>query len=1234
MSHALADPSNFPLHGSRLIEASAGTGKTYTIAALYVRLVLAHGDAETRFPEPLLTKQILVMTFTKAATEELSDRIRQRLADAARHFRDPDAHADDPFLSQLRQQSQAQQENLAVLARRLELAAQSMDEAAIKTIHGWCQSMLNEHAFASGSLFSQHVETDDEALRQQAAEDYFRRFIYPAEPELAQQLLETFGSPEKMLSLTYGELGNTADASDDDTPKQLLSAQQHAVDESAQLKAALAPIISEVISVAEQASGTAQKVKQLQKFADWCASEQPVPNVTPANWNTISLDAFTDWSEKKLGGMRPHWQPLTELEQQLQRIQQQQQQALMTVKRHAAQWVLQRFSQLQQQRAQMSHNDMLTRLRDALRGPQGKQLAETIRRQFPVALVDEFQDTDPIQYDILDRIYRVADPHPNTGIFLIGDPKQAIYSFRNADIYTYLTAREATLGRHYNLMVNYRSTETMVAAVNHLFATAEQYPRGAFLFKQGERNRLPFQAVAAHGRDTHLRANLDQTSATPAALNWSVVDEPFANKTEMFEQLAGHHANIIAKLLSDPNAGFYCTDGERKRGVSSEDIAVLVNNFTEADAIQSALHHRGIRSVYLSDRNSVFAQRIAKEVLLLLAACENPRDPSKISSALGCRLLDFTTTQLAQIHNDEALWERYVEGFLSYQERWHKQGLLAMLQQLLHDFSIPAKLFQQRDNGERQLADLLHIAELLQQHSQVVESPIEVVNYLAEHISAHQGIDGSARTQTDEQQMRLESDQALVKIITIHKSKGLQYPLVFLPFACYGKAERFRVNVPASYHDDDDQLQWVWSQDDDNIKRVLAEQNAEELRKIYVAITRAQYATFVNLARTKQQGDNPLFYLLNGDDSAQQSLTQLATERWQQPPHTEVMPLQPEPPLLVQMSEASQQSQLSARRMPHSQHLRPWWIASYSALAQHSESATKAEPQSAEEMNLLEADAAPADDLLQTADTSATSVVTPSAAQQLHDFPRGAAPGTLLHNLLEEAANQGFASVAADPARCQQLVAEQCQRGDWEPYAEQLSDWLKQYLQQPLPLLAADDGKISLAELHQYQAEPEFWFPAHALQTAALDHWVNHYIQPGKARPQLRDIHVNGMLKGFIDLVFEHNGRYFVVDYKSNWLGEGDQSYHLQALTEAILHSRYDLQYVIYTLALHKLLQSRLGDSYDYDTHIGGIAYLFLRGQHSESGGCYRDRPPRELIEKLAELFAAKPSAAEVEHAS
>ncbi|RUO81094.1 exodeoxyribonuclease V subunit beta [Idiomarina tyrosinivorans] len=1223
MSQALTDPSRFPLHGSRLIEASAGTGKTYTIAALYVRLVLAHGDAETRFLAPLLTKQILVMTFTKAATEELSDRIRQRLADAARHFRDPQIHADDPFLNQLRQQSLEQHQSLAVLARRLELAAQSMDEAAIKTIHGWCQSMLNEHAFASGSLFSQHVETDDETLRQQAAEDYFRRFIYSADATLAGLLLDTFASPANMLSLTYGDLSSSTDE-DDDAPKQLVSAQQQARQQAAEIKAQLAPIFREVITLAEQTSGTAQKVKQLQKFADWCASEELMPNVTPANWNTISLESFTDWATKKLGGMQPQWQPLTTLQQQLQQIQQQQQQALLAVKRHAAQWVLQRFSQLQQQRAQMSHNDMLTRLRDALRGSQGERLARTIRRQFPVALVDEFQDTDPIQYEILDRIYRVADPHPNTGIFLIGDPKQAIYSFRDADIFTYLKAREATQGRHYNLLVNYRSSEDMVAAVNHLFGTAEDYPKGAFLFKRADDNRLPFQAVSAKGRDTHLRHTLAGTNQASAALNWAVVDEPFTNKTEMFEQLASHHANIIAKLLNDPQAGFYDANQERKRNVNSEDIAILVNNFTEADAIQLALRQRGVRSVYLSDRNSVFAQRIAKEVLLLLSACEDPRNPGKISSAVACRLLDLSTSKLAQIHSQESVWEDYVEAFIGYQERWNKQGLLAMFQQLLHDFSIPTMLLRQSESGERQLADLLHIAELLQQHSQVVESPIEVVNYLAEHINAHQGIDGSARTQADEQQMRLESDQALVKIITIHKSKGLQYPIVFLPFACYGKTERFRLNFPASYHDDNDQLQWVWSKDDENTARVLAEQNAEELRKIYVAVTRAQHATFVNLASTKQQGDNPLFYLLHGDDKAQLPLTQLATERWQQLPHTEVLPLINEPAVSAKIAVETSRASLSARHMPHSQHLRPWWIASYSALAQHSAAELAAEPQSAEEMNLLEADET------LTAETPQRSA--PVVAHQLHDFPRGAEPGTLLHNLLEEAANQGFANVAAHSATCQQLVAEQCQRGDWQPYADPLSEWLQQYLQQPLPL-AANAAEISLAELVHYQAEPEFWFPAHQLQTAELDHWVRHYIQPGVARPQLRDIHVNGMLKGFIDLVFEHNGRYFVVDYKSNWLGENDASYHSQALTEAMLHSRYDLQYVIYTLALHKLLQSRLGAEYDYDTHIGGIAYLFLRGQHSDSAGCYRDRPPRELIERLAELFAEDRRTTGGEHA-
>lgn len=1224
MSYLLSNPMDFPLHGSRLIEASAGTGKTYTIAALFVRLVIGHGvqqpQGTTRFGSALMPKNILVMTFTKAATEELSDRIRERLAEAANYFRNPESIEGDPFLVSLREDCIRQGHNIKHLARLLDLASQSMDEAAVKTIHGWCQSMLREHAFTSGSLFSQTVETDDDALRLQAAEDYFRCFIYGAEEDVGGRLRELFKTPEQLLALSRRVAMEGSEHGSQNLKALLTQSEQGHAKRMLDIKRKFEPIFADLVDKTSNVKGTTVKLRQFQAGLDWCRSEAlTTAGFTDANRKNLSAAELTQFADKKLGGMQPRWQPLTEFFELIKASEAEQQQELARVKQHGANWVSRRFSELQQQRAEMGHDDMLTRLRDALKGASGNALASAIRRQYPVAMVDEFQDTDPVQYEIFNHIYRLAEPYPDTGIFLIGDPKQAIYSFRKADIFTYLRARRDTAGRHYNLAKNFRSSQSMVDSVNALFEHAEQHERGAFLFKTDNNNQLPFNRVDANGLTTTFKhCLLSATVKSAPALLWSVSNEEKRNKDSLFNAAANHHANMIAALLNDPQAGYYRGDVLSAR-VKPGDIAVLVNNFTEANTIKRALHERGLRSVYLSDRESVFAQRIAKDVFYVVNACAEPRNPDRIHSALASRLVDLSFSELNFIHNDAREWERRVEQFLAYHEQWQRQGFLAMLHRLLHDFQVPAKLLNDRINGERQLADVLHIAELLQQQSLVLDGMPALVNYFAEQLSERHGYQANSRTQAEEQQIRLESDEALIKIVTIHKSKGLQYPLVFMPFVAYTKSDAHRIKVPANYHDEDGNLQTLWVAEGDGKQRLSDEILAEDVRKIYVALTRAQYATFIALEKTKDYQVNPLFYLLNGGHPLNEPLYDCVKHVWQENPHTAVTPLLEDEPKVSVMVSHEGQVQLNARQMPSERRLENWWVASYSALSQRiSSEAPLPAPTTADEMNQR--------DERETAEQTSERPVldvydSPASPDSIHHLPKGAGPGTFLHNLLEDAAHSGFDNVATDAKLRAELVERRCLTEYWQPYRESLDAWLAAYLKQPFAI-NEQAAHVSLQQLTVYQAEPEFWFAVNHVNTVELDTLISQHIHPDQRRPALSEAQLNGMLKGFIDLVFEYDGRYYVADYKSNWLGKDDTAYSYEAMRAKILASRYDLQYVIYTLALHRLLQARLGSDYDYDAHVGGAVYLFLRGHRAVTAGAFTDRPPRQLIEALDRLVS------------
>ncbi|MBA1186336.1 exodeoxyribonuclease V subunit beta [Stutzerimonas nitrititolerans] len=1198
----------FPLHGSRLIEASAGTGKTFTISALYLRLVLGHGG-EQAFARELLPPEILVVTFTDAATRELRDRIRARLVEAARVFRE-EAEGDD-LLRQLR--ADFPLERWPACACRLDIAAQWMDEAAVSTIHGWCQRMLREHAFDSGSLFTLTLETDHSELLAQVARDYWRLHCYPLQGDALSWVMNRWGHPDNLLRSVRPLFGERAAAGETSLATLLDAALQEQARALKALKEGWCEWADEIRQLLDQAVADklvdGRKI-QARYYQNWCEKLR--------HWSLgdeAALDLGTGFTRLTPEGLAECWKqgspprhPALEAMCELPRRLKQLAGPGEAARRHAAAWICQRFEQEKRQRAEMGFDDMLTRLDAALQSDNGERLAQVIRTQFPVAMIDEFQDTDPLQYRIFDCIYAIEDNRPDCGLFLIGDPKQAIYAFRGADIHTYLRARRAMTGRLDDLDTNFRSSQPMVDAVNRLFQQAEARSegQGAFLFREGADNPLPFSSVRARGREERWQV----AGQTPPALTlWQLPSaEPLAN-TFYRREMAALAASEITRLLvlgQQGEAGF--AEVDKFEALQPSDIAVLVRDGSEAQAIRGELARRGVRSVYLSDKDSVLASQEARDLLLWLRACAEPDVDRRLRAALASRSLGLELAELEQLNQDERVWERRVMQFRDYHQRWQRQGVLPMLRQLLHDFGLPQRLMQ-RSDGERALTNLLHLAELLQQAAAELDGEQALIRHLAALLAG----EGAA---AEEQVLRLESDAALVRVVTIHKSKGLEYPLVFLPFICsFRPAEGGR---PLQLQDGDSR-RLVLEPDEEDIERADRERLGEDLRLLYVALTRARHACWLGIADLKKGNAkasllhrSALGYLLGGGQPLSASGL-LAS--WLEPLE------KPGECLLLPAPEANDSSYREATvaqaepswPTPARRAAEHWWIASYSALRTGDSLESPIERFD---------DAAPENPAAQKAaddERESVPVVGPvGLAGSLHLFPRGPNPGTFLHGLLEMAGRDGFAQVASDPAALREQIARRCQRRGLDAWIEPLNSWLGSLLTTPLKL--EGDARVSLAELTVYQPELEFWFETQRVDVRQIDALVQRHVLPGVPRPALLPDRLNGMFKGFIDLVFEHQGRYYVVDYKSNWLGEGDAAYTDEAMQATVASHRYDLQYVLYLLALHRQLQLRLPD-YDYDRHVGGALYLFLRGSHAPGQGIHRARPPRELIEALDALF-------------
>ncbi len=668
-------------------------------------------------------------------------------------------------------------------------------------------------------------------------------------------------------------------------------------------------------------------------------------------------------------------------------------------------------------------------------------------------------------------------------------------------------------------------------------------------------------------------------------------------------------------------AGFGRSPDALGRPLRPADIAILVRGRAEAELVRDALKDRGLASVYLSDRDSVFQTGEAADMLRWLRAVDAPGDDGLLRVALATASMDWSWQELERLNHDEQHWEHLALRTRVLQQLWQKKGVLPMLRQWLLDFDLPARWLGQ-PGGERRLTNVLHLAEWLQRASTEVEGAQALIRRLAEQMDSPEG---------EEEILRLESDADLIKVVTIHKSKGLEYPLVLLPFISSWRDFDGKSRGYAQYHDaaSGDLVVELNNKHAEAVSAHNDERLSEDMRLLYVALTRAQYALWLGVAplakgmsRAGSLEKSAVGYLLAGG----QKLPDLALHAYLQEFASSCpqMAVQPVPEVSLQRYQPERPPAVHPARRPRRQADEHWWIASFSALTErlglavpsqglwNEEAVTAAEPETAEQDQYLEP---------QEALPEATAPGQPQPGS-LHAFPKGPDAGNFLHGLLEWCAQEGFATVLSKPAALDGIIAYRCQVRGWGDWAAPLQGFVRQWLQTPLLLQGApSETPAALQSLGDYQVEMEFWLSINRASTGQLDTLVQQHVLPGQPRPALLPNQLHGMLKGYMDLVFEHGGRYYVMDYKSNWLGADSTAYTPQAMAAAVLQHRYDLQYVLYTYALHRLLQQRL-PGYDYERDVGGVQYWFLRGVGAEHQGLYQDKPPRALMDALDALFA------------
>lgn len=1163
------DIASFPLSGQSLIEASAGTGKTFTIVRLYLRLLLGVGCA------PLSVEQILVVTFTNAATAELKSRIRAILAKANLDMLI--GQSDDAIIAGLIEQV----DDRALACRRLQLALRQMDEAAVFTIHGFCQRVLTRQAFESGSRYQQELILDESQHLHQAIKDFWRVRVLQLSAPLLEVALGLWPQPLALLGQVRSLLNQPFSSQDKPVAlEEILAKFQWLV---ADTKAWWRDhqVLERLWQANLNKGSRLGKGDVLTQMDSFCAG------------NGLFLQQgaeFADFLPEKIAKALSKSSPdISDLDfarfEQLVRLQEQLQQGVkVTLSLEAIDCLRRQVASSKYDANQWSPDDLLNHLALALQGVNGQALQEAIRQAYPAAMIDEFQDTDAVQYQIFNQLYPAGATHC---LIMIGDPKQAIYAFRGADIFTYMQAKQQVGdGRCFTLDTNWRSEPGMVEAVNQLFS---QSPQG-FLYNQ----EIPFLPVRSG--QTSKQLLLDGEPQTGLVFQHLSSDKPLGFSVAQ-QPLAEHFAAQIADMLAWGQQGrAQIKHGSEHHAVRPADCALLVRDRFEAQLMRDALAKLQIASVFLV-RKSVFSTQTAADLLLILQAIHAPSEEALVKSAMLTELVGLSSAEFEGWLSDDSRWQELLGQFYHWQRLWQRQGIASALAQMQQQLALMSSLQARFDDGLRRITDLRHLFELLQQQSQILQGESQLLHWFAQTLlepdDNHEG-----------QQLRLETDDNLVQIVTMHASKGLEYPLVFMPFAC-----RYQKRLDPLYHDDERRL-WVdFLGREDSLAKAGREKLAEDIRLLYVALTRAEHWCSLGVFDTTAGGQSrgsaltstALGALLFGPGTELAAgalgkrLTSLADGNYV---HYQPMG-QAEPELYKHLATASQP--LDCARVGRSLR-QSWRLTSYSAISQQQDHLPA--PGHDEGMAPLSA------------------VLDSQPTEDRFGFIKGAKAGSFLHGVLEllmmdENPQSGD---KITEGRLLESVQQQAELYGIEPrWHDVVKEWLWDVLHTPLML----DSPLRLADIHQARVELEFHLPLHQVQAHKFNHILQAHMPQMSARYDFDTL--SGMLKGFVDLIFIHDGKLYVADYKSNHLGNDFHHYDQDSMRQAMLEHDYQLQAVLYCLALHRWLQSRLSE-YDYDKHVGGACYWFLRGmsQHQPGQGIFQLRPDKAMILALDALFAGK----------
>lgn len=1161
-----------PLSGTNLIEASAGTGKTYAISIIFLRLIV-----ENNFR----IEDILVVTFTIPATMELRLRIRDRLRDAVSVIEDQPIK--DKTVTLLMEKYKGD----SVVKQRILTSLKSFDQASVYTIHSFCQQMLVDNAFESGSLFSSEI-VNDNAFIERGVTDLCRLTLYNTSPALVSYFMENCSVKELIELYKKRPLSPDLRIEPEDSDADIESLERCRT-LIVELYAELSDLwklesgrVADIFCNSKVLKGNIYREDSMdaliEEMNDYISGEIPF----------AFFDRFYNYTSGKIkdslkkGCDYPESQ-VFEICQKIYDANEKYNNAgalmLISIKKRLFDVIDDLVLSSKSQNSKRSFDDLIKDAQRGLNGKSGKLLEEKVRARYKAALIDEFQDTDNLQFDIFSRLFN----NEKTILFLIGDPKQAIYRFRGADIFSYMKASQLMKNR-YTLAQNWRSRPELIESVNAVFSRCTD----PFIF-----DKIQFYPVRP-GEENQGDHFMKRGIPVPPFDIWLSADGAESAGDMLIEKLSSEISLLINRGDDNPY-----TLGER--AITPGDIAVLVRTRKQGIEVRNAFAAYSIPSVSRGMDN-VFKSGEAKDLYFIVSAIADPANYNLVKAALSTVAMGGSADLLYGYHRNSSDgkdgFDSVTTRFYNYREQWISGGFLNMITGFLERESVASRLFA-LNGGERMVTNINHVAEILHDAEHEMDfTPRELVIWFGNTLSNPPDDDGYS--------MRLERDDDAVNIVTMHACKGLEFPIVYCPFLAHsndGKGEYVIYHDPS---DHDRPVLYLDKNVPDEVKAIKASEDlAENVRLLYVALTRAKSACRVMFAPNKNFGKSAAFHIFvksAGYDVSGYNRSILAAA---------LRDLHDNSGGRISFSDGTVSEGAAYIAEKHSAEqiavreftgeVRSCWKThSYSAIAHSFAAQVDAEGK----------------------DFQSEFHARKGRSEGIFGFASGTRAGLCIHEIFEKTDFTTSDRISVTD-RCSEILEKY--RFDISSKVH-LADMFFNVVNSVL-----DDStglKLSYIDDCSRLTELEFSFPVDLFDSIKFrDIFKGGDLICNKIYNRLAGDHSEpgGMMKGFIDLVFEHNGKFYIADWKSNHLGNSYNDYTRERLTDEMEKHNYFLQYYIYSAALIRYLKHRLGDSYSYDKHFGGIYYFFVRGMNPEmefSPGIFFDRPDISVLEKLDKYFA------------